>query len=61
MSDLSDFEDEAEAFYQATGYLRPGKDEPSRGGTDPYMRNRFWHVWSEAIKYAEKTKQQDNP
>ena len=56
MNVLEKWEQEAEAFYQATGYLRPGKDVPAAmNPSDEYMEQRrlAWFAWCAARTYAE--------
>lgn len=52
---LESWENEAEAFYKASGYLRPGKD-PGVIGDEGYIerRDRAWRVWSAGWCYRDE-------
>ena len=54
---LESWENEAEAFYKVTGYLRPGKD-PGIIGDEGYTarRDKAWKIWSAGWCYRD-----DNP
>lgn len=43
---LDEYEEIAEEFYRATGYLAPGKDAPMGDGTTWEERNAAWRVWT---------------
>jgi flagellar biosynthesis/type III secretory pathway protein FliH len=45
---LEAWEEEAEAFHQATGYLRPGKDD-ARGIHSEEERRAAWIGWSKGV------------
>ena len=50
---LESWEDEAKAFYEATGYLRPGKDPGIIGDTDyRERRDREWKTWCAGYGYC---------
>ena len=50
---LESWEDEAKAFYEATGYLRPGKDPGIIGDTDyRERRDREWKTWRAGYGYC---------
>src|SRR3972149_220432 len=52
--ELDRWEAEAAAFYEATGYLRPGKDVPAAmGATSDYESRRevAWELWCGGRKY----------
>ena len=57
-------EEEAEAFYQTTGFIQPGKDvAPAMNPSDEYMERRqvAWRAWCAAIRYAvERQKGEGN-
>jgi hypothetical protein len=53
---LERWEDEAAAFYKATGYLRPGKDYGAVSGHDAQReveRLAAWKAWSGGYCYAD--------
>jgi len=52
---LEAWENEAEAFYNATGYLRPGKD-PGIIGDVGYCerRDRAWNIWCAGWSYCSE-------
>ncbi len=45
MSELERWENEAAAFYKATGYLRPGKDYAGMAFVDERIRQELWKAW----------------
>ena len=50
---LESWEDEDKAFYEATGYLRPGKDPGIIGDTDyRERRDREWETWCAGYGYC---------
>lgn len=53
--DLEQWEDEADAFYRATGYLRPGKDMPTEWSAgDRRLRQDLWNAWCAGAHYAHQ-------
>jgi hypothetical protein len=55
---LEQWEAEAEAFYRATGYLRPGKDYGALSGHDHQReieRKAAWRAWSGGRDFASLT------
>jgi len=54
MGSLEAWESEAEAFYKASGYLRPGKD-PGIIGDEEYIqrRDRAWSLWCGGWNYRD--------
>ncbi len=54
MSEIERWEDEAEAFYRATGYLRPGKSYAAMGlPVDEEQRQALWKAWSRGRDFAK--------
>lgn len=56
MSDMIQrYEEEAEAFYQATGVMAPGKDAAAamHGYDADELRHKLWRMWARAV-YAER-------
>lgn len=56
-SALERFEREAEAFYDATGYMAPGKDVPAAmGATSDYEMRRAcaWEAWCAGVSYGAR-------
>ena len=49
------YEEEAEAFYQATGVMAPGKDAAAamHGYDADELRHKLWRMWARAV-YAER-------
>lgn len=65
---MTDFEEQAEAFYRETGYMRPGKDFPAAG--DPERANHemrhdryvaWWQSKVQAGRDALKPEEGDGP
>jgi len=52
-NNLESWEDEAKAFYETTGYLRPGKDPGILGDTGyRERRDREWKTWCAGYGYC---------
>jgi hypothetical protein len=43
---LDDFEEQAEAFYRETGYMRPGKDMPAAGSDERANHEMRWERYA---------------
>lgn len=53
MSDMIQrYEEEAEAFYQATGVMAPGKDVSAamHGYDADELRHKLWRMWARAVR-----------